>query len=159
MGKRTDLLSTQAIIFWIALSVPQNLIDAANHREMRELADRRDVGKVEMSAEARTLFHDLRIRILALDSDILELAEPNSVSYHGPTFFLEVLPRRYGLTLLLALDFNEIDDPSGLAQDATQWKFLIYAQHEGGVLINVGEATAIESALPLIRQAHAASRA
>jgi predicted transport protein len=158
ISQRTDLLATQAIIVWPALSVPQNLIDAANQREMRELAARGDVGKVEMSAEARALFQELRMRVLALDSDILELAEPNSVSYHGPTFFLEVLPRRYSLTLLLALDFNEIDDPSGLAQDAAQWKFLIYAQHEGGVSVNVGEAASIESALPLVRQAHAASR-
>jgi predicted transport protein len=52
---------------------------------------------------------------MPLDGDMLELAEPKSISYHGPAFFLEVLPRRYTLTLLLALDFNEIDDPSGLA--------------------------------------------
>jgi predicted transport protein len=158
ISKRTDLLAARAITAWPALSVPRALIDAANHREMRELAARRDVGKVEMSEEARVLFQELRARVLALDSDILELAEPNSVSYHGPAFFLEILPRRYGLTLLLALDFNEIDDPLGVAQDATQWKFLIYAQHEGGVSVNVGEATSIESALPLIRQAYATSR-
>jgi predicted transport protein len=69
-----------------------------------------------------------------------------------------VLPRRYSLTLLLALDFNEIDDTSGLAQDATQWKFFIHARHEGGVSLRVGDAAEIDSVLPLIRQAHTASR-
>jgi predicted transport protein len=64
----------------------------------------------------------------------------------------------YSLTLLLAPDFNEIDDPSGLAQDATQWKFFIHARHEGGVSLNLGEAAAIERALPLIRQAYPACR-
>ena len=64
------------------------------------------------------------MHILQLDSDVLELAEPTSISYHDPDFFLEVLPRRYSLTLLLPLDFSEIDDPSGLAQDATRWSFL-----------------------------------
>jgi hypothetical protein len=68
---------------------------------------------------------------MVLDSDILELAEPNSISYHGPAFFLEVLPRRYKLTLLLALGFNEVDDPSGLAEDAGERKFFVHARHEG----------------------------
>ena len=158
ISSRTEALAQRAIEAWPTLSVSRSLIDAANHQEMREQAARRDVAKVEMSAEARALFQELRSHVLALDSDILELAEPKSVSYHGPVFFLEVLPRRYSLTLLLALDFNEVDDPSGLAQDATQWKFFIHARHEGGVFLSVRDFAAIESALPLIRQAHTASR-
>jgi len=125
---------------------------------MREQAALRDVARVEMSAEAKALFEAPRTHVLALDSDILELAEPKSVSYHGPGFFLEVLPRRYSLTLLLALDFNEIDDPSALAQDATQWKFFINARHEGGVSLNLSDAAAIGRALPVIRQAYTACR-
>jgi uncharacterized protein with ParB-like and HNH nuclease domain/predicted transport protein len=158
ISRRTEELAQRALNIWPPLSVSQSLIDAANYREMREQAARRDVAKVEMSAEARALFDQLRVRVLALDIDILELAEPKSVSYHGPGFFLEVLPRRYTLTLLLALDFNEIDDPSGIAQDATQWKFFIYARHEGGVFLSAGDTAAIDAALPLIRQAHAAAR-
>jgi uncharacterized protein with ParB-like and HNH nuclease domain/predicted transport protein len=157
IATRTDALARRAVECWPALSVPQSEIDAAKQRDMRELATRRDVGKVEMSEEARTLFEELRSHVLALDSDVVELAEQKSVSYHGPEFFLEVLPRRYSLTLLLALDFNEVDDPSGLARDATQREFFINAQYEGGVSLRVGDASTIESAIPLIRQAHAAS--
>ena len=128
-----------------------------DHLEKRKLAERQDLGKVKMSAEARALFEELRTRVKALDSDVLELAEPNSVSYHGPAFFLEVLPRRKKLTLLLALDFNEVDDPSGFAKDATEKKFFVHARHEGGVSLSVWNTGDIESALPFIRQAHAAS--
>ena len=135
----------------------KSLIDAASHLEKRKLAERQDLGKVKMSAEARALFEELRTQVKALDSDVLELAEPNSVSYHGPAFFLEVLPRRKKLTLLLALDFNEVDDPSGFAKDATEKKFFVHARHEGGVSLSVWNASDVESALPLIRQAHAAS--
>ncbi|MGO8920771.1 MAG: DUF262 domain-containing protein [Stellaceae bacterium] len=158
ISDRTDNLARIAIDIWPTLSVAQSLIDAANHAEMRELAARRDVGKVKMSAEARSLFEGLRAHVLALDSDVLELAEPNSISYHSPGFFLEVLPRRYSLTLLLPLDFSEIDDPSGLAQDATQWKFFVNARYDGGVSLSVADASAIEKAIPLVRQAYAASR-
>ena len=111
-----------------------------------------------MSEEARALFEKLRAPILALDTNVLELAELNSVSYHGPEFFLEVLPRRYSLTLLLAHSiFNEVDDPSGRAQDAAQRTFFINARHEGGVSLRIRDADAITAAIPLIRQAHAAS--
>ncbi len=157
MSLRTDALAARAISAWRALSVDQSLIDAASHLEKRKLAERQDLGKVKMSAEARALFEELRTQVKALDSDVLELAEPNSVSYHGPAFFLEVLPRRKKLTLLLALDFNEVDDPSGFAKDATEKKFFVHARHEGGVSLSVWNASDVESALPLIRQAHAAS--
>ena len=110
-----------------------------------------------MSDEAKLLFEKLKARIFEIDQNVLELAEPKSISYHGPHFFLEVLPRRYRISLLLALDFDEIDDPSGLAQDATQWKFLVNARHEGGVLLSVSNVAEIESVLPLVRQAHATS--
>jgi predicted transport protein len=154
---RTKELAARGLEIWGPLSVAQSLIDAADHSEKRKLAARQDVSRIKMSGEARSLFEELRARVKAIDSDILELAEPNSISYHGPAFFLEVLPRRYKLTLLLALDFNEVDDPSGLAKDASERKFFVHARHEGGVSVTIWDKTAIENALPLIRQAHAAA--
>ncbi len=155
---RTDMLAARAVEIWGAPVVSKAQIDDANLQEMRELAARRDVGKVEMSSEARTLFDKLRDCVFELDSGVIEVAEPKSVSYHGPSFFLEVLPRRYSLTLLLALDFNEIDDPSGLAQDATRWEFFVNARHQGGVTLSIGDERSIEQAIPMLRQAHASAR-
>jgi predicted transport protein len=157
METRTYQLARRSLGIWPPLVVNQQQIDSASHREMRELAERRDVDKVKMSTEARILFEKLRSRIVAIDNNILELAEANSVSYHGPQFFLEVLPRRYKLTLLLALDFNEVNDPLSWVQDATQWKFFVYAKYEGGVHLSVGDDRAIEASVPFIRQAYEAS--
>jgi len=155
--ERTNELAQRSLRIWPPLVVPQEKIDAATRSEMRELAARRDVSKVKMSVEARALFEQLRLQVLDFNSEVLELAETNSVSYHGSAFFLEVLPRRHKLTLLLALDFNEIDDPSGFVHDATQWKFFVYAKHEGGVHLSVDNKSAIETSIPFIRQAYAAS--
>jgi predicted transport protein len=55
------------------------------------------------------------------------------------------------------MDFNEVDDPSGLAKDATEKKFFVHARHEGGVSMSIWDAGAIEKALPVIRQAYSAS--
>ena len=87
------------------------------------------------------------------------LAESKSVSFHAPNFFLEVLPRKHRLTLLLPLDFSEIDDPTGIAEDATEWKFFFYAKYEGGVSIKIKEAGDIEHAIPIIRQAYSLANA
>ena len=122
---------------------------------MRRRAKRRDVGKVEMTEAARAIFEQLRAKVLQIDSDIIELAEPRSVSYHGPEFFLEILPRKNRINLLLALDFNETEDPHGIAKDTSQRKFFVHAQYEGGVYLPIWSADDIEIALPIIQQAHA----
>jgi len=46
------------------------------------------------------------------------------------------LPRKNRITLLLALDFNEVDDPSGIAGDASEHKFFANAEYEGGRLFS-----------------------
>jgi predicted transport protein len=157
IADRTEALAARGVVAWPSLNVDQSMIDAANHSEMRELAAQRDVGKIEMSSEARALFEVLRIHVIAIDNDLIEVAEAKSITYHGPNFFLEVLPRRYSLTILLPLDFSEIEGPSGLAQDATQRDFFLNARYEGGVSMSITNAAAIDNALPLIRQAHAGS--
>jgi predicted transport protein len=133
--------------------VVDKLIDAAKEAEMRLLSKQQDTRKVPMSDNARRLFDGLRARVLQMDTTIIELAEQKSVSYHGPGFFLEVLPRKNSITLLLDLDFNEVDDPSNIANDASEYKFLVNAVYEGGVLVSILDADDIEKSLPLIRQA------
>ncbi len=112
-----------------------------------------------MSATARALFDSFRQKVLDIDGhEICELAESKSVSYHGPGFFLEVLPRKRRLVLLLPLVFSEIDNSSGLAEDATQWKFFSNAQYDGGVTLQVNTDEDIESAMSIVRQAYTNSR-
>jgi predicted transport protein len=82
----------------------------------RPAARRRNEGR-RLSATARPLFEALRKKVQALDTDIIELAEKKSVSYHGPAFFLEVLPRKNRIGLLLPLEFNEVDDSEGTLSD------------------------------------------
>ena len=155
MKARGERLARRALSIWPRLDVDAAQVRAAEIEDMQRRAKRRDVGKVQMTEEARVLFEQLRVEVLEIDSDIIELAEPQSVSYHGPEFFLEVLPRKYCINLLLALDFNEAKDPHSIAEDASQRKFFFYAEYEGGVNISIWSADDIELALPIIRQAHA----
>jgi predicted transport protein len=153
MGRRGKALANRALSVWPALVVEQSLIDAAKMAEMKILSKQQDTAKVPMSEEARHLFDVLRARVLQVDTNIIELAEKKSVSYHGPAFFLEILPRKNRITLLLDLDFNEVDDASDIARDASEYKFLVNAVYEGGVIVSIWEPDDIEKSLPLIRQA------
>lgn len=155
MKERGELLAAQALDIWPTLSVDKKLVEQAKAQDMRARALKTDVSRVPMSEPARALFNVVRSRVLELDSGIIEIAESGSVSYHGPTFFLEVLPRKRHLTLLLALDFNEVDDAHGIAEDASAYKFFINASHQGGVHVVIREPTDLDRALPLVRQAHA----
>ena len=150
--QRGQLLVDRALEIWPALHVDTAAIDAAKEAELRERASRLDIGKVQMSTAARRLFEQLRLRVCALDAEVLELAESKSVSYHAPEFFLEVLPRKHRLTLLLSLDFSEVNDPSAMAYDATERTFFYYAQHQGGVCLYIQETEDIDRAVPIIRQ-------
>ena len=134
------------------LSVSAAEIEKAKQVELKELAARRDVSKVPMSAVARQLFEKLQPEIMQLNSDILEVAEKKSVSYHGPAFFLEVLPRKSRLLVSLPMPFEEINDPNNVARDATEKKFYFHANYESGVIIRINEESDIPTAIPIIRQ-------
>ena len=159
MQQRSALLAAQAVIVWSPLAVDLSVVKQIEQDRLRQRAAKRNVAAVPMSEPARALFEALRGRMLNVDPDATEMAESKSVSYHGPGFFLEVLPRKRCLTLLLPLDFNEVQDVAGIASDATQWNFITNAQYAGGVLLNVHSQADLELALPVIRQAHVSARA
>lgn len=54
---------------------------------------------------------------------------------------------------------HEIEDPTGMAEDASQWKFFVNATYEGGVDLSVQSEADIDKAIPMIRQARGVARA
>ena len=84
----------------------------------------------------------------------MELCAAKSVTYRVYDFFLEVLPRKNKLLLMINLDFAECNDPSGRATDATAWAFIINASERGGVLVNFDNPLQIDEAINLIRQGY-----
>ena len=154
MKKRGEKLADRALQIWPALDVDQTAVEAAEQAELKELAAKRDVSKIPMSNRARKLFELLRPRIAEIDSEVVELAETKSVSFHAPSFFLEILPRRHFLVLLLPLDFSELEDPAGIGKDTSERKFFVHAKYEGGVSVRIRCDDDVEQALPIIRRAY-----
>ncbi len=46
-----------------------------------------------------------------------------------------------------------------VAKDASERRFFLYAQYEGGVNVPIWETSDIEKAMPMIRQAHELAKA
>ncbi|HJZ57484.1 MAG TPA: hypothetical protein VKE74_21120, partial [Gemmataceae bacterium] len=69
-------------------------------------------------------------------------------------FFLEVIPRKKRLFLILNLDFEECDDPAQRASDATEWAFIANATQRGGVLFTLRDESEIPTAIPVVRRAY-----
>lgn len=150
-GKR---LASQAIKIWPSLLVEMTVVRAAELEERKTYAERFKIDDLEFGPETRVLFDELRKQICALGTDIIELPGPNTVTYRVFDFFVEIIPRRRYLTLNLNLDFEEADDPTGRAIDATEQAFIVHATELGGVLFRVREAGHVAPALHLIRQAY-----
>ena len=151
--KRGSILAKEALHIWPPLIVDAAAIEAAKIAELKEREARQDLSKVQMSAKAKALFEILQPRLRELEPDLMELAEYKSVSYHAPSFFLEVLPRNNRLVLLFPLIHSEVEDINNVCTDESDRTFFFYCQYEGGVSVLVKKAEDIETAIPIIQQA------
>jgi uncharacterized protein with ParB-like and HNH nuclease domain/predicted transport protein len=152
INKRGSLLGKKCLKVWPPLQVATEVIEAAKEAELRERAAKQDLSKVPMSEKAHSLFQLLQKEIRELVPNVIELAEHKSVSYHAPTFFLEVLPRKRRLVLLFPLEHNEVDDPNEVTRDESDRVFFFYASYEGGVSVRIHKPEDIRTAIPIIRQ-------
>jgi predicted transport protein len=112
---------------------------------------------IMLDPAAKGLFTILRPCIQALGSDVVELPNQQSVVYAVYDLFVEVIPRKHRLSLLLNLDFDSLSDPSGKASDASEYAFVVNASETGGVLFSFDAPTDLDAAMHLIRQAYEAA--
>ncbi|MEI4234827.1 DUF262 domain-containing protein [Roseovarius sp. D22-M7] len=155
MEPRGKRLADRALNIWPRLDADEAVIRAMELEELKAKAQRRSISQVPMSAAAAALFEALRAQLQVAFPDVIEAAEHKSVSYHDPEFFLEVIPRKHGLVLVVDLDFNEVEANDGLAEDASDRSFVMYASHQGGVLVHLRNPTQIDRAMAIVAQARA----
>ena len=82
------------------------------------------------------------------------MPETKSVSYHDPEFFAELIPRANGLSVLIGIDYSEVDGPDETVRDTANYSFVTNASYQGGVLINLRGQDQVEQAMRVIMQAH-----
>lgn len=152
--KRGKDLAEKALAVWRPLVVDPIAVKQRELEEHKALAAGFSVQAIEMDTTARTLLDLLQPLVQALGEDVVELPNERTVVYRVFDFFVEVIPRKQRLTLLLNLDFADCDDPTGKSRDATEFAFIIGATESGGVLYSIDSADDLMGALAVVRQAY-----
>jgi predicted transport protein len=152
--KRGSDLAGQALSIWRPLIVAPASVRAAELKEFKATAASRSIADVEFHPEAQALFELLRPSVQSLSPEVIEICRPKSITYRVYDFFVEVIPRKRRLDLMLNIDFEDCDDPSQTAQDKTDWEFIVNAAENGGTLFSLRHEDQIPAALHLIKQAY-----
>ena len=158
MKERGRLLANQALSIWKYPQPTQAYVEARRAKRVQERAERTDVSRVPMTRRARNMFDPLHKEITNLDDGIQAVQERNSVCYYnsGSEFFLELLPRKNSLRLLLDVEISEIEAPAWLAKDGNDWKFIpnSTSNHPVGVVVDMWQLDWADSVMQIIRQAY-----
>lgn len=151
---RGKALAQQAIKVWPGLQVDMDAVRQAELEGHRTASAQFSVDTVGFDQESRVLFEALRPQVLALGDDVVELFGAKGVVYRVYDHFVEVLPRSRRVLLLANIDFDDTDDPSGIARDASDRAFIANASETGDVLFSISNATQIPAAMHVVRQAY-----
>ena len=155
MAERGRVLANRTVKIWPNHKADEKLIRNEDIRDLRARAAERNSDSLVMDTSVRELLHTIQDSIRGM-GDSIEVIENRSICYYdySTNFFAEILPMVSYVRLLIPLDFDEIDDPEGLAADVNAWKFLTHVTHRDcGVFIDIREKQQIAAAMSMIRQA------
>ncbi|HMN45803.1 MAG TPA: DUF262 and DUF1524 domain-containing protein [Povalibacter sp.] len=156
MERRGRVLGELALKIWPSLDVSPEMLGLARRTELQREAQQYSVEQLTMSGEVRELCEHLRPLIREIDPRIIEVPRRNSVSYYADDgdFFLEILPRKWRLILLLNLSLGECVYRDEFVRDPADFKFIANAEHDAGVIYRMKDSSQSEGVLQLIRQAY-----
>lgn len=101
-----------------------------------------------LQGESLLLFEQIRERILDLDSSVHEVIRKLYIAYKNTTNFVDIVPYKSELGLILNMDFDEITDPNSACKDITK----LGRWGNGNVEFRLSTIEDIEYAMYLIRQ-------
>ncbi len=155
MEKRGGILAERALEIWPHHDADEERLREIELEELRSRASHRKAESLELSEHVRNLLNEIRGSIQNI-TDAIEIIEYRSLCFYDNSaiFFSEALPMAHRVRLLLPIDFDEVDDPEGVAKDATSFKFLQNVVHRDcGTFVDIWSQQQIPATIPLIRQA------
>jgi predicted transport protein len=154
MEERGNQLAELALRVWPPLEVDFEDVQKAELEERIAQAKRYNIDTLKVEPDVQLLLDQLRPQVMTLGDDVLELFGPKTITYRIYDFFVEIIPRRWRLDLLLNLDFEACDDPAGIAKDTSDRIFVMNSVESGGVICRIKTEEDIKPALHLVRQAY-----
>ena len=96
-----------------------------------------------------SLFEVFRREVLMLDPCVSEEFLKHYIAYRAETNFVDVVPQVKQLRLSLNMQFHELQDPQGLAQDMTN----VWQVGNGDVRVDLDSQEKLLYVMGLVRQA------
>ena len=156
---RGKQLAARALEIWPHHAADARSIQAADIRDLKRRASKRQASDVEMGDAVRQILDEMRSSVRDL-VDVIEVIEHKSVCCYGPDFFAELIPMSGYVRVILPLDFSEIEIPEGLTvYDASTWKYVRYRMHtDSDLIVDVWDKAKVIAVIPMMRQALDQSR-
>ena len=148
---RAARLARKAADVWKAPSLSPEALSAykAKTEEQVKVYGIEDHEHLADGGAIRSLFDAFRTEVLALDPCVSEEFLKLYVAYKAETNFVDVVPQAKQLRLSLNMQFHELQDPLGLAEDVTnvgQWG-------NGDVRVELDRQERLPYVMGLVRQA------
>lgn len=155
MEERGGILAKRALGIWPEHGADDELVAEDKLRELRSKSVEKNSDDLKMRSKVRALLYQIRDSIRDLGESV-EVVERKSVCFYDrrANFMAETLPMSWYVRVLVPMDFDEVYDPEGIADDVTLWKFLPNVVHRDcGVFVDVWESKHIPATVAMIRQA------
>lgn len=129
-------------------TILENYIESEEKKKTQEytLADHQYVQKDQPMG---FLFEELRKRILNIDAEVKEEPKKLYIAYKTTTNFVDIIPQKKALRILLVIPFNKIEDPKSKVRDVTG----IGKWGNGNGELKIKSFNDLDYALYLIKQA------
>lgn len=149
--KRANEMAEKAARVWAAPSLPAEVLESY-HSQGEEVANYSidDYPRLVPGSPMRDLFDAFRKEVLALDPCVSEEPRKNYIAYKAETNFVDVVPQKGRLLLRLNLQFHQLSDPRGVAEDVTN----IQRHGNGDVAVGLSNPEDIPYMMGLVRQAY-----
>lgn len=147
---RAENLAERAVTVWPAPSLPASVLETFRQKTAPAAGYAlTDHPQLDAGSPMRPLFDEFRMRVLALNSCVSEEILKRYIAYKAETNFVDVIPLRSRLSLVLNMKFHELHDPRGIARDVTN----LSRWGNGDVEIPVADVQDLPYVIGLVRQA------
>ena len=156
MRARGKRLAENTVKIWNSLKVSDASLLRAKRKSLYQESEDIEQTKSCMDEITRSLFDKLRNKIYELDSDVIEVAKPKSVSYHHKEsvgLICEVIPRTERVLVLFDIECGECVTCNLNVRDVKEYKFIQHSQRDSRSFVNLNSPDDLSGIEPLIQQA------
>ena len=155
MHARAERLAGVATKLWPALSIDDNVVAQYVLAEKKQFGEQFSIDDVSGFRDpTKDLFVSLQNTVFALGQDISLIISKKNLTFYTLEGFLQAIPRRNYLGLILAIDFDELPaDFQELCNSTSDWAYIVNGDLQG-VYCELIDESDIQKLMPLICRAY-----